>query len=115
MRSSNASLQVLVNHGLLKRFGTVKIFRIVSSAMSLKMEVNKDIGSSASVECCIDAEIHPSLPSPTSIFEVVHHCPKIIGNWSLPQGSGTTFQKKSMYTDRLQRVRFIKVYVPLAG
>ena len=36
------------NHGLLKRFGTAKNLGIVSSAVSFKMEVNKDMGSSAS-------------------------------------------------------------------
>ena len=58
------------NHGLLKRFGTAEVLRIVCSAMSFKMEVNKDMGSSASAMadwCCIDAGIDPSLPSPTSI------------------------------------------------
>ena len=44
-----ASLQVSVNHDLLKRFGTAEVLGIVSSAMSFKIEVNKDIGSSASV------------------------------------------------------------------
>ena len=34
------------NHGLLKRFA--KNLGIVSSAVSFKMEVNKDMGSSAS-------------------------------------------------------------------
>ena len=43
-----ASLQMSENHGLLKRFGTAEVLGIVSSAMSFKMEVNKDMGSSAS-------------------------------------------------------------------
>ena len=62
------SLQISENHGFM-RIG------IVSSAMFFKMEVNKDMGSSTSFMTewcrrgCIDAEIHPSLPSPTSISE----------------------------------------------
>ena len=36
------------NHGLLKRFGTAEVLGIVSSAMSFKMEVKKDMVSSAS-------------------------------------------------------------------
>ena len=41
-------------HGLLKRFGTAEVLGIVSSAMSFKMEVKKDMGSSASAmaDCC---------------------------------------------------------------
>ena len=76
MRSLIASLQMSEKHGLLKRFGTAVI---VSSAMSFKMEVNKEwdhqhlqwqIGAD---ECCIDAGIDPSLPSPASIFEPFQH------------------------------------------
>ena len=59
LRPLIASLQISENHGLLKRFGTAEVLGIVSSAMSFKMEVNKDMGSS---ECCIDAGIDPSLP-----------------------------------------------------
>ena len=40
--------------------------------MSFKMEVNKDMGSSAwqigADDYCIDAGIHPNLPSSASIF-----------------------------------------------
>ena len=38
----------LFANGLLKRFGTAEVLGIVSSAMSFKMEVNKDMASSAS-------------------------------------------------------------------
>ena len=54
LRSLIASLQMSENHGLLKRFGTAELLGIVSSAMSFKMEVKKDMGSSASAmaDCC---------------------------------------------------------------
>ena len=54
LRSLIASLQISENYGLLKRFGTAKVLGIVSSGMSFKMEVKKDIGSSASAmaDCC---------------------------------------------------------------
>ena len=42
------SLHVSEYHGLLKRFGTAEVLGIVCSAISFKMDVNKDIGSSAS-------------------------------------------------------------------
>ena len=48
MRSLIACLQISENHGLLKRFGTAKVIGIVCFAMSFKLEVNKDMGSSAS-------------------------------------------------------------------
>ena len=48
LRSLIACLQMSENHGLLKRFGTAEVLGMVSSAMSFKMEVNKDMGSSAS-------------------------------------------------------------------
>ena len=48
MRSLIASLQMPENYDLLKRLGTAEVLVIVSSAMSFKMEVNKDMGSSAS-------------------------------------------------------------------
>ena len=48
MRSLIASLQMPKNYDLLKRLGTAEVLGIVSSAMSFKMEVNKDMGSSAS-------------------------------------------------------------------
>ena len=37
-----ASSQVSVRHGLLKGFDTVEVFGIVSSAVSLKLKVDKD-------------------------------------------------------------------------
>ena len=37
--------------------------------MSFKMEVNKDVGSLASLDKCYDAEIDPSLPMSISILE----------------------------------------------
>ena len=54
LRSLIAFLQISENHGLLKRFGTPEVLGIVSSAMSFKMEVNKDMGSSAyaMADCC---------------------------------------------------------------
>ena len=48
-RSLVAYLQVSVNNVLLKRFGTAEMLGIIFSAMSFKMEVNKFMGSSASV------------------------------------------------------------------
>ena len=60
-----ASLQVSKNHGLLK------VLRTVFSAMSFKMEMNEDMGPSASVmvigagECCTYVEIVPNLPPST--------------------------------------------------
>ena len=36
-------------HGLLKHFGTAEVLGIVFSAMSFKIEMDKDMGSSASV------------------------------------------------------------------
>ena len=38
-----ASLQLSEKYGLLKRFGTADVLGIVSSAMSLRMEVNNEI------------------------------------------------------------------------
>ena len=49
LRSLITSLQVSVKRGLLKRFGTAEVLGIVFSVMSFKIEVNKDMGSSASV------------------------------------------------------------------
>ena len=40
---SRTCLQVAVNDGLLKRFGTAEVLGIVLSAMSFKIEVNKDM------------------------------------------------------------------------
>ena len=43
-RSLIVFLQISENHGLLRCFVTAKVLGIVSSAMSFKMEVNKDMG-----------------------------------------------------------------------
>ena len=112
-------------HGLLERFGTAEVLGIVSSAMSFKMELNKDMGSSASemadwcrrvLQRCwnwsqfafarfhlwtLSREGGPSFSSK-------------MGKWSLPQGSGPTFQDKLIKKDGLQRVRSMEVKVPLA-
>ena len=46
--SSITPLQISVNHGL-KRVGTAKVLGIIVSAMSSKLKVKKDMGSSVSV------------------------------------------------------------------
>ena len=75
------------------------------------------MGLSAPVmaDWCISAETDSCLP--TSISESFQDGPsfsKIIGKWSLPQGSGPTFLKKSRNIDGLQRVKSIDMKVPLA-
>ena len=58
LRSLIASFQMSENHGLLKRFGTAEVLGIVSSAMSFKMEVNKDMGSSSALVGCSRRVLH---------------------------------------------------------
>ena len=113
------------NHGLLKRFGTAEVLGIFSSAMSFKMEVNKDMGSSASAMADWCRRVpHRCWNSSQFAFASFHiwtlsrqggpSFSSKMGKWSLPQGSGPTFQEKSRKRDRLQRVKSMEVKVPLA-
>ena len=100
------------NHG----FCIAEVLGIVSSAMSFKIEVNKDMGSSASAMedwCCIDAGIDPNLPLPASIFVPFHRSPARWESGHFHKGSDQ-LSRRSRKRDGLQRVRSIEVKVPLA-
>ena len=92
LRSLMESLQMSENHGLLKRFDTAEVLGI-----SFKMEVNKDMGSSA---YCNGRLVQTSA---AEMLELIPICFRQLsslnpsfsskmGKWSLPQGSGLTFQ-----------------------
>ena len=93
--------------------------------MSLKMEVNKDMGSSASAMADWCRRVLQRCWNWSQFAFASFHLwtlsreggPSVSskrGKWSLPQGSGPTFQEKSRKRDGLQRIKSMEVKVPLA-